>query len=166
MPDVEKVVMACQNCGKQYRIPVTKTSWKCPQCGNVNQMNVGTPQGNVQIQQNMQMQQNMQVQQNMQMQQAHVVNQRQQPIQQRVQNQQVQVDVSGGEEVVTMKSWFITYLLLLIPILNLIFLLIWSIKEESATKRNWARVTLIISLAVFVVLLIVANVRAKQMGVA
>ena len=58
--------------------------------------------------------------------------------------------VSNGE-------WVASKFLLLIPIVNIIFLLVWAFnKSENKNKSNWAKATLIVYvLRVFIYILII-----------
>ena len=59
--------------------------------------------------------------------------------------------------VVSTGEWVASKFLLLIPILNIIFLLVWAFnKSENKNKSNWAKATLIVYvLRVFIYILII-----------
>ena len=51
----------------------------------------------------------------------------------------------NNNSVITTGEWFITKVLMLIPIINIILLIIWAFnKKENLNKANWARATLIV----------------------
>jgi hypothetical protein len=46
--------------------------------------------------------------------------------------------------VVTTREWVITYLIMIIPIVNIVMLFIWAFgTEENPNKANWAKARLI-----------------------
>ncbi len=56
------------------------------------------------------------------------------------------------DEQVTIGEWIITYLLMMIPIVNIVLIFIWAFGSGTKTsKANWAKATLIF-MAVSVVL--------------
>ena len=59
--------------------------------------------------------------------------------------------------VVSTGEWVASKFLLLIPIVNIIFLLVWAFnKSENKNKSNWAKATLIVYvLRVFIYILII-----------
>ena len=59
--------------------------------------------------------------------------------------------------VVSTGEWVASKFLLLIPILNIIFLLVWAFnKSENKNKSNWAKATLIVYvLRLFIYILII-----------
>ena len=59
--------------------------------------------------------------------------------------------------VVSTGEWVASKFLLLIPIVNIIFLLVWAFnKSENKNKSNWAKATLIVYvLRVFIYVLII-----------
>ena len=59
--------------------------------------------------------------------------------------------------VVSTGEWVASKFLLLIPIVNIIFLLVWAFnKSENKNKSNWAKATLIVDvLRVFIYILII-----------
>ena len=66
------------------------------------------------------------------------------------------IDQYNNAPVMTVKDWLITYLIMIIPIVNIVFLFIWSFGDKSVNpnKSNWAKATLII-LAIALVLQII-----------
>lgn len=61
---------------------------------------------------------------------------------------------SGETSVMTVKAWLITYLLLCIPVANIILLFVWAFGGGNENRRNFARASLI-AMAVGVILYIV-----------
>ena len=59
--------------------------------------------------------------------------------------------------IVSTGEWVASKFLLLIPIVNIIFLLVWAFnKSENKNKSNWAKATLIVYvLRVFIYILII-----------
>lgn len=59
--------------------------------------------------------------------------------------------------VVSTGEWVASKFLLLVPIVNIIFLLVWAFnKSENKNKSNWAKATLIVYvLRVFIYILII-----------
>ena len=59
--------------------------------------------------------------------------------------------------VVSTGEWVASKFLLLIPIVNIIFLLVWAFnKSENKNKSNWAKATLIVYvLRIFIYILII-----------
>ena len=51
-----------------------------------------------------------------------------------------------NKEVMSMKEWFLTYLILLIPIINIIMLFIWAFGDSNENLKNYCRVQLIFML--------------------
>ena len=51
----------------------------------------------------------------------------------------------NNNSVITTGEWFITKILMFIPIINIILLFIWAFnKKENPNKANWAKATLIV----------------------
>jgi uncharacterized integral membrane protein len=51
---------------------------------------------------------------------------------------------SAGSDPVTIGSWIITYLLMCIPLINLILLFVWAFDSNTQpSKKNWAKASLI-----------------------
>ncbi|MCR5417039.1 MAG: hypothetical protein K6E79_09610 [Pseudobutyrivibrio sp.] len=46
-------------------------------------------------------------------------------------------------ETVSLGEWMLTYLLMLIPIVNIVMLFVWAFGNSKESKKNWARATLI-----------------------
>jgi hypothetical protein len=62
---------------------------------------------------------------------------------------------------VTLGEWIITYLLMLIPIVNLVLLVIWGFGgNANESKANWAKATLIFIAVSFVLSLIMGSAMA------
>ncbi len=52
---------------------------------------------------------------------------------------------AGYEEPVTLSEWIITYLIMLIPCVNIVMLFVWAFgKDSKPSKGNWAKASLII----------------------
>jgi hypothetical protein len=50
------------------------------------------------------------------------------------------------EPAMSVKDWVITMLLMMIPIANIVFLIVWAVGDGCGlTKRNWARAQLILT---------------------
>lgn len=69
----------------------------------------------------------------------------------------------------TVKQWLITYLIMLIPFVGLIFLFIWAFgsKSENPSKIAWAKASLIwmaIVLVLYIVLFIAFGAMIMSMG--
>lgn len=61
-------------------------------------------------------------------------------------------DIFNNSSSVTVGEWFVIYLLMLIPILNIILLIKWAFSTtEKESKSNWAKFVLIISVVVFLI---------------
>lgn len=61
--------------------------------------------------------------------------------------------------VMSLKDWVISVLISVIPVVGFIMLLVWSFSDSTnPNKKNWARATLIIFAALFVIYLIFAFV--------
>jgi len=62
-----------------------------------------------------------------------------------------------NEKVVSTGEWVSSKFILLIPMVNIIFLLVWAFnKSENKNKSNWAKATLIVYvLRVFIYVLII-----------
>lgn len=80
---------------------------------------------------------------------------------------------SGGSgnmaPVMTMGDWVKTMLLLLIPIANIVFLIIWATSSDPSNnpnRKNWAKAQFImmaIGLAIWIVLLIITAILGAAM---
>lgn len=44
---------------------------------------------------------------------------------------------------VSIGDWILTYLLLCIPIVNIVMLIVWAFQAHKPSKSNWAKATLI-----------------------
>ena len=56
-------------------------------------------------------------------------------------------DNKNKNGIISTGDWLVTKILILIPIVNIILLIIWSLsKSENQNKVNWARATLFIYL--------------------
>ncbi len=63
----------------------------------------------------------------------------------------MQQNTSTTEKPITFLEWLGSYLLLIVPFVNIIMLFIWAFSYNTpVTKRNWARVTLIAMAILFV----------------
>lgn len=46
--------------------------------------------------------------------------------------------------VMTLGNWIVTYLLLMIPLVNIILVIVWAVsKTENPNRKNWAQAMLI-----------------------
>ncbi|MEX0719184.1 MAG: hypothetical protein WD059_00865 [Balneolaceae bacterium] len=60
-------------------------------------------------------------------------------------------------EVMPLKEWVITVIISIIPVVGFIMLLVWAFSDSiNPNKKNWARATLIVFVAVFVIYIIFA----------
>lgn len=50
---------------------------------------------------------------------------------------------AAESEAVSMGNWFVTLLLVSIPLIGLIMLLVWAFGGSNPSKKNWARATLL-----------------------
>lgn len=66
--------------------------------------------------------------------------------QQHQQHQQhLQVSVPENERVMSVKEWVITYLILMIPVVNLVMYFVWAFGSEgNLNRKNWAKANLLI----------------------
>ncbi|MFN9583185.1 MAG: hypothetical protein ACK566_11065 [Bacteroidota bacterium] len=71
-------------------------------------------------------------------------------------NETIQIDGKpSSNQDITIGQWLINYLILMIPIVGLVFLVIWANDKDNSNKSNWAKATLIwIGIAFFVSLFI------------
>ena len=73
------------------------------------------------------------------------------------------------EQVMSVKDWLITGLLLLIPIANIVLIIVWaSSNTGNRNRRNWARASLIlmaISIVLYLLILLCAFYLAMDSGV-
>lgn len=60
-----------------------------------------------------------------------------------------------NKAVMTMGEWFITYLILMIPMVNIIMLFIWAFGDGNENRKNFARVQLIFMLISFVLVVLI-----------
>ncbi len=64
-----------------------------------------------------------------------------------------------SEPPVSVGDWLITYLLMIVPFVNLIMLIVWAISGETKkSKQNWARASLIwmaIGIAIYIIIIAV-----------
>ena len=58
------------------------------------------------------------------------------------------------QQIPTVGDWIINFLLLIIPIIGLIFLIIWANDDTNLVRKNWAVATLIWMAILFVLILI------------
>ncbi len=63
-----------------------------------------------------------------------------------------------GEEPVSVGDWLITYLLMIVPFVNLIMLIVWAVSSETKkSKQNWARASLIwmaIGIVIYILIIV------------
>lgn len=66
------------------------------------------------------------------------------------------------EETVSIGSWLIAYLILCIPIVNIVMLFVWAFSDNSPkSKSNWAKASLIwIAIGVVLFLLFFSSIAA------
>ena len=65
----------------------------------------------------------------------------------------------NNNSVITTGEWFITKVLMLIPIVNIILLIIWAFnKKENLNKANWAKATLIVYVLRISFLIIICSI--------
>lgn len=51
-----------------------------------------------------------------------------------------------NKEVMTMGEWFLTYIILMIPLINIIMLFVWAFGDGNENRKNYCRVQLIFML--------------------
>jgi hypothetical protein len=58
----------------------------------------------------------------------------------------MQEEIKSKSDVVSVKEWVINLIVLCIPVVNIVFLFIWGIRQGdiNETKRNWAKASLIL----------------------
>jgi len=68
--------------------------------------------------------------------------------------------MSENNDVVTTGNWIITYLIMCIPLINIIMLFVWAFGGGAqASKANWAKVSLIwIVISIILAILFIAAV--------
>jgi hypothetical protein len=79
---------------------------------------------------------------------------------------------NGTYKPVTVGDWMITYLLLSIPIVNIILIFVWAFGNNTpVSKANWAKASLIwsligivLSIIFYVILFLVIGVGAMSLG--
>ncbi len=76
-----------------------------------------------------------------------------QPPEQNVQQQQLQ-----NPPPVTLGDWIITFIIMAIPIVNIVMLFVWGFGNANPSKANWAKASLIFMLIAFVIYFIIAVV--------
>ncbi|MFF0827673.1 hypothetical protein ACFYU8_12405 [Brevibacillus sp. NPDC003359] len=61
------------------------------------------------------------------------------------QQQQLQVSVPENERVMSVKDWVITFLIMIIPVVNLVMYFVWAFGSEgNLNRKNWAKANLLI----------------------
>lgn len=55
------------------------------------------------------------------------------------------------EPIITVKKWLVTFLILLVPLVNLIMLFVWAYGDHPKTKANFAKAYLLMMLIGLVV---------------
>jgi hypothetical protein len=67
-----------------------------------------------------------------------------------------------------MGNWMLTYLLMCIPLVNIVLLFVWAFGSNApASKANWAKASLVwagISIVFYVVLFLVLGLGAAAVG--
>lgn len=58
-------------------------------------------------------------------------------------NQNPYSEHSDEIQIMTTKEWMLVYLLMCIPVANIVLLTIWSFDDTNMQKRNWSRAQLI-----------------------
>lgn len=68
-------------------------------------------------------------------------------------------------EILTLKDWLITFLIMAIPIVNIIMLLLWAFENKvNENKSNWAKATLI-WIGIFMIFgLIIGLIAGEMLG--
>ena len=70
-----------------------------------------------------------------------------------IQNQYPQQDqyVPKNQSIVTIGDWIVTFILMAIPLVNIIMIFVWAFSSSTpVSKANWAKAVLILWLIVFV----------------
>ena len=63
-----------------------------------------------------------------------------------------------NKAVMTMGEWFITYLILMIPLVNIIMLFVWAFGDGNENRKNFSRVQLIFMLISIVLLVLFGTI--------
>ncbi|MFG0213610.1 hypothetical protein ACFU8X_10935 [Brevibacillus porteri] len=59
--------------------------------------------------------------------------------------QQMQVSVPENERVMSVKEWLITFLIMMVPVVNLVMYFVWAFGSEgNLNRKNWAKANLLI----------------------
>ncbi|MBY0086424.1 hypothetical protein H7K37_14815 [Brevibacillus brevis] len=90
-------------------------------------------------------------------------------LEQQQHQQQMQVSVPENERVMSVKEWLITFLIMMVPVVNLVMYFVWAFGSEgNLNRKNWAKANLLIMgvciglyLCVFFFILILAFIGAS-----
>lgn len=66
-------------------------------------------------------------------------------------------DMTNKTPVISVKQWVINLAITCIPVVNIVFLILWAFgeKDTNPVKRNWARAYLLLMVAGFVLAMVV-----------
>lgn len=60
-----------------------------------------------------------------------------------------------NQEVISLKEWIITLLIMVIPIVNIVMLFVWAFSDNTPkSKSNWAKAKLVIMLLSFLLTIV------------
>lgn len=64
----------------------------------------------------------------------------------------MQDEFKAKSDVISVKEWVINLIIMCIPIVNIVFLILWgfSQKDINETKKNWAKASLILMIIGFI----------------
>lgn len=90
-------------------------------------------------------------------------------LEQQQHQQQMQVSMPENERVMSVKEWLITFLIMMVPVVNLVMYFVWAFGSEgNLNRKNWAKANLLIMgvciglyLCVFFFILILAFIGAS-----
>lgn len=66
-------------------------------------------------------------------------------------------EMNDRTQVISLKQWIVNLVITCIPVVNIVFLILWAFveKDVNPNKRNWARASLLLMAAAFVLTLAV-----------
>jgi len=82
------------------------------------------------------------------------------------QNQDPNYYSGNNQQTVTIGNWILTYVLMAIPLVNLVMLFVWAFGSDTPkSKANWAKATLIIyAIGIGLVILFASSIIALVAG--
>ncbi len=127
--------MECSNCGKVFE----GTEQFCTMCGTQRQAQVENTQPQVS---------------------AEVV---QNTATAQINDYQPRQPYQGNSEM-SVKDWLLTYLICMIPCVGFVFMIMWAVKDEKISRRNYFRASFLLS-AIILAIYIVAVIVMVALGV-